>query len=179
MSLSEMDSRLDDGRLIRQSANTRNWEKAELTARALEDSANPHKPAARTRVTISDAIQCFRDDERSRHLSKDSNRKSAFFFETQLKTWAEKQGFAFLEQLTAAKLTKFRGQWGNGPTAEESGGPMLCGQGKQARHLLRWQKKSSSYFFRCKFAVNKFNIHSYGATERYSNQDMIVGMRQG
>jgi len=53
---------LDDGRLIRQSANTRNWEKAELTARDLEDAANPHKPGSRTRVRIADAIQCFRDD---------------------------------------------------------------------------------------------------------------------
>src|SRR5690349_5694648 len=53
---------LDDGRIIRQAANTRNWEKAELTARDLEDTANPHKPEARTRVMIADAIQCFRDD---------------------------------------------------------------------------------------------------------------------
>lgn len=105
---------LDDGRIIRQAANTRNWEKAELTARDLEDAANPHRPDARTRVTIADAIQCFRDDEKSRHLSKDSNRKSTFFFETQLKTWAEKQGFVYLNQLTAAELTKFRGQWGIG-----------------------------------------------------------------
>ena len=74
---------LDDGRVIRQSANTRNWEKAKPAARDLEDAANPQKPEACTRVTIADAIQCFRDDEKSRHLSKDSNRKSAFFFETQ------------------------------------------------------------------------------------------------
>jgi len=61
--LPEMDTRnADDGRLIRQSANTRNWEKAELTARDLEDAANPHKPRSRTRVRIADAIQCFRDD---------------------------------------------------------------------------------------------------------------------
>jgi len=61
--LPEMDTRnADDGRLIRQSANTRNWEKAELTARDLEDAANPHKPGSRTRVRIADAIQCFRDD---------------------------------------------------------------------------------------------------------------------
>ena len=41
---------LDDGRIIRQATNTRNWEKAELTARDLEDAANPHKPEACTRV---------------------------------------------------------------------------------------------------------------------------------
>jgi hypothetical protein len=70
---------LDNGGVIRQAANIRNWEKAELTAHDLEDAANPHKHEARTRVTIADAIQCFRDDEKSRHLSEDSNRKSAFF----------------------------------------------------------------------------------------------------
>jgi site-specific recombinase XerD len=72
-------------------------------------------PERAPEVTIADAIQCFCDDEKSRHLSKDSNRKSAFFFETQLKTWAERQGFVYFNQLTAAELTKFRGQWGNGP----------------------------------------------------------------
>jgi hypothetical protein len=60
---------LDDGRVIRQSADTRNWEKEELTARNLEDAANPHKPV-RVGLTIANAIQCFRDDEKSRYLSK-------------------------------------------------------------------------------------------------------------
>ena len=102
---------LPDGKLIRQSANTRNWEKAEIKVRALEDAANPYKPEVRARVTIAEAIQCFRDDEDSRHLSKNSSRKSAFFFEKQLKNWTEEQGFVFLDQLTAPELTKFRGQW--------------------------------------------------------------------
>lgn len=53
--------------MIRQSANIRNWEKAELTARTLEDAANPLKPEARRRVAIADAIQYFRDDETLRH----------------------------------------------------------------------------------------------------------------
>jgi hypothetical protein len=42
----------------RQAANSRNWEKAELTARNLEDAANPHKPEAGTRVTICRCDPC-------------------------------------------------------------------------------------------------------------------------
>jgi integrase/recombinase XerD len=106
---------LPDGRSIRQSGNTRNWDKAEAKARALEVAANPQAPATIPRVTIADAIQCFREDEDSRHLSEATRRKSAYFFEKQLKNWAGKQGFVLLDQLTAAELTKFRAQWGNGP----------------------------------------------------------------
>ncbi len=50
---------LDDGRIIRQAANTRNWEKAELTARDLEDAANPHKPEARTRSRLPTRSNVF------------------------------------------------------------------------------------------------------------------------
>lgn len=105
---------LADGRQIRTSARTRSWEKAEINARKMEDIADPNKPAVKARVRISDAIECFRDDERSRHLSKHSQKKSEFFLERQLKKWAAGQGFAFLDQLTAAELTRFRAQWGNG-----------------------------------------------------------------
>ncbi len=80
----------------------------------MEDVADPHKPGVTERIAIDEAIRCFRDDENSRHLSKDSQRKSAFFFEKQLKSWAEKQGLVFLDQLKPAELSKFRAQWGNG-----------------------------------------------------------------
>jgi len=105
---------LPDGRSIRTSAQTRSWEKAEVKARAMEDAADPHKPAARAKVTIADAIQSFRDDEKSRHLNKHSLKKSEFFFEKQLKAWSDEQGLVFLDQLTAPELTKFRAQWSNG-----------------------------------------------------------------
>lgn len=105
---------LPDGRTVRTSAQTRSWEKAEIKARKMEDVADPNKPSARVRATIVDAIQCFRDDEQSRHLSKHSQKKSEFFLEKQLKTWAERHAFVFLDQLTPAELTKFRAQWGNG-----------------------------------------------------------------
>ena len=80
----------------------------------MEDVADPHKPSVRERITLEDAVQYFRDDEKSRHLSKDSRRKSEFFFEKQLKTWADEQGFVFLDQLRPPELTKFRAAWGNG-----------------------------------------------------------------
>jgi integrase len=105
---------LPDGRFVRVSAKTRSWEKAEIQARAMEDIADPNKPAVRERTRLEDAIDCFREDEKSRHLSKDSQRKSEFFCEKQLKVWAEKQGFVFLDQLRPPQLTKFRSQWGNG-----------------------------------------------------------------
>jgi hypothetical protein len=102
------------GRFGRQ-PHTRSWERAEIKARAMEDAADPNRPAVKVTITINDAIQSFRDDERSRHLNKHSLKKSEFFFEKQLKDWSEEQGFVFLDQLTAAELTRFRAHWGNGP----------------------------------------------------------------
>ena len=58
----------------------------------MEDAADPHKPAVRDRTTIATAVQSFRDDEKSHHLSKHSLKKSEFFFEKQLKGWAKDQG---------------------------------------------------------------------------------------
>ena len=60
---------LPDGSNLRQSANTRSWEKAELTARTLEAAADPLNPMVRIRTTIAEAIQCFREAERSNTLS--------------------------------------------------------------------------------------------------------------
>ncbi len=93
---------------------TRVWEKAELIARVMEDAAHPNKLHVRERIKIEDAIHDFRADEQSPRLSRDSQRKSEFFFEKQLRVWAGKQGFVFLDQLRPAELTKFRTQWKNG-----------------------------------------------------------------
>jgi integrase/recombinase XerD len=105
---------LPDGRFIRVSAKSRSWEKAEIQMRAMEDVADPNKPSVRERIKIADAVQYFREDEKSRHLSKDSQTKSEFFFGKQLKTFAENQGLLFLDQLRPPALTQFRAQWGNG-----------------------------------------------------------------
>jgi len=83
---------LPDGRLVRASARTGSWEKAEINARKMEDIADPNKPAVKARVTIVDAIHCFRDDEGSRHLSKHPQKKNEFFLEKQLETWTARQG---------------------------------------------------------------------------------------
>jgi hypothetical protein len=110
-----MDPRtLPDGRFVRVAAKTRSWEKAEIQAARRKMSPTPNKPSAKERIRLEDAIEYFREDEKSRHLSKDSQRKSVFFFEKQLKTWAERQGLVFLDQLRPPELTKFRAQWGNG-----------------------------------------------------------------
>ena len=79
----------------------------------MEDVADPHKPNVQPRVEIAIAIQSFLEDEESRNLSKHTLKKSKFFFETQLMSWANRQKFVFLDQLIAAELTKFRATWGN------------------------------------------------------------------
>ncbi len=104
---------LADGRYLRKSAKTRSWEKAELQCRRLEDQSDPNKPEARPRTKITDAIQVFRDDEDSRHLSDSTLTKSRYFFEKQLKEWAQEEGLVYLDQVTPAHLTKFRASWGN------------------------------------------------------------------
>jgi integrase/recombinase XerD len=104
---------LPDGRPWRKTAKTRSWEKAQALCRTLEDQADPNKPELRPRAKITDAIQTFRDDEGSRRLTEGTVKKSRYFFETQLKEWAKKEGLVYLDQLTPALLTKFRNEWGN------------------------------------------------------------------
>jgi hypothetical protein len=48
----------------------------------MEDIADPNKPAVKARITIVDAVQCFRDDERSRHLSKHTQKKASSFWKS-------------------------------------------------------------------------------------------------
>jgi integrase/recombinase XerD len=84
-----------------------------LLCRRLEDESDPNKPEARPRTRIVDAIQSFRDDEDARHLTEGTLKKSRYFFETQLKEWAEPEKLIYLDQITPALLTKFRAGWTN------------------------------------------------------------------
>lgn len=106
---------LPDGRYLRKSVKTRSWEKAETLCRRLEDESDPNKPEARARARIVEAIATFRKDEDSRGLTVGTAKKSRYFFETQLKGWAQAEGIVFLDQLTPPLLTKFRSGWGNAP----------------------------------------------------------------
>jgi integrase/recombinase XerD len=104
---------LPDGRPLRKTAKTRSWEKAEILCRRLEDESDPNKPQARPRTKIADAIKSFREDEDARQLTEGTLKKSRYFFETQLKEWAENEKLVYLDQLTPALLTKFRAGWTN------------------------------------------------------------------
>ncbi len=86
---------------------------AEILCRRLEDESDPDKPQARPRTKIADAIKSFRDDEDARQLTEGTLKKSRYFFETQLKEWAEMEKLVYLDQLTPALLTKFRAGWTN------------------------------------------------------------------
>ncbi len=46
-------------------------------------------------------------------MTEGTLKKSRYFFETQLKEWAEAEKLVYLDQLTPALLTKFRAGWTN------------------------------------------------------------------
>jgi integrase/recombinase XerD len=134
---------LPDGRALRKTAKTRSWEKAEALCRRLEDEANPNKPELRPRAKIADAVQTFREDEDSRGLTDGTIKKSRYFFETQLKGWAKKQGLVYLDQLTPPLLTKFRASWENAPQTVQRKHERLLSQGRvpeiSGRDLCLWR----------------------------------------
>ena len=73
-----------DNQRLRQSAETRSWEKAELTARSIQESADPRKAAQPVITTIQDAIDAYVADEKGRNLSKETTKQSKTLFEKQL-----------------------------------------------------------------------------------------------
>ncbi len=102
-----------DSQRLRQSAKTRSWEKAELTARSIQEAADPMKAAQPVITTIQDAIDAYVADEKGRNLSKETTKQSKTLFEKQLLPWAKHRGLTRLRDLTASELVNFRATWGN------------------------------------------------------------------
>ena len=102
-----------DNQRLRQSAKTRSWEKAELTARSIQEAADPMKAAQPVITTIKDAIDAYVADEKGRNLSKETTKQSKTLFEKQLLPWAKHRGLTRLRDLTASELVNFRATWGN------------------------------------------------------------------
>ncbi|HEY6305949.1 MAG TPA: phage integrase SAM-like domain-containing protein, partial [Candidatus Angelobacter sp.] len=102
-----------DGKPIRESANTRSWERAELKARTMGNVDAPPSPQSEPKITIDRAVNAFLEDERSRHLSKTTTGQSKTLLEGQLLKWARQQGLMRLDELTASLLSKFRATWTN------------------------------------------------------------------
>ncbi len=102
-----------DNRRVRQSAKTRSWEKAELTARSIQDAADPIKAAHPVITTIEDAVAAYQADEKGRNLSKETTKQSKTLFEQQLLPWAKHRGLIRVHDLTVPELVAFRATWGN------------------------------------------------------------------
>jgi integrase/recombinase XerD len=98
-------------RTIRESAQTRSWERAEKTARGMEERAASRDRKAEQRVTIKEAVEAFLEDERSRHLAKTTTRQTKTLLQQQFLAWTAQQGLRFLSELTAPVLAKFRTTW--------------------------------------------------------------------
>src|SRR5713226_396172 len=107
---------LPDGRPVRESAKTRSWEQAERNARKMEASADPTAAyqAKPRRVTVSEAIEMFLNDEEARGLEGSSRKKSKTLFERQFRPWCEAHMLVHIDQITPLDLTEFRGSWNNG-----------------------------------------------------------------
>ena len=102
-----------DNLRLRQSAKTRSWEKAELTARSIQEAADRMKAAQPVITTIEDAIDAYVVDEKGRNLSKETTKQSKTLFEKQLLPWAKHRGLIRPRDLTAPELVNFRATWGN------------------------------------------------------------------
>ena len=81
-----------DNQRLRQSAKTRSWEKAELTARSIQEAADPMKAAQPVITTIEDAIDAYVADEKGRNLSKETTKQSKTLFEKATASLGEAPG---------------------------------------------------------------------------------------
>ena len=134
-----------DGKPIRVSAWTNDWDKAESKVREMEHPSLPShpvievpEPPARAkvgsdshRVTIEEAVEAFLDDEEGRQLRKGTTGQSKTLLRKQLIPWTQRQGFSYLDELTVSVLTKFRAYWSkdldNCPNTARRKHERLCG----------------------------------------------------
>jgi len=117
-----------NGSAIRQTADTRSWEKAESERRRLEDAAERQAAAIRQGevprreievVTIEDAVDRFLGSKRNENLAESTMGKLTTIFEKQFLGWAKSAGFKNIADITAADLEAFRDIWTDGPLAKK------------------------------------------------------------
>lgn len=98
-----------EGREIRESLKTSNWERAQEKAREWETNPdagpNPEPP-----LSVTDAFQQFIEDAEARNLSPATIYKYRLLFRD-LKVFTEGAGLRFLEELDLAAVRKFRAGW--------------------------------------------------------------------
>jgi hypothetical protein len=137
---------IHEGKFIRNSAQTRSWEKAEVYRRQLEATSGPtpvqtdetfrvfdRAPAGRlrdqkkARVTIETAVDAYLRDARSRELESSTLSKLEGIFRKQFLTWCTSEGYKFLDEIDLDALLLFRDTWIDGPLAKRKKQERLIG----------------------------------------------------
>jgi integrase len=121
---------------IRQTADTRSWEKAEDKRRQLEEEAEERAAAIRTGeapsrtsepITVKDAVKRFLASKRTENLADSTLDKLKTIFEKQFLAWATSAGFEKLAEITTADLEAFRDTWTDGALAKKKKQERLIG----------------------------------------------------
>jgi integrase len=94
-----------EGKSVRESLKTRNWERAEELIREKEGSREKQK-----RIRLADAIARYQTDCESRNLANATIKKITKLLEA-LQKFADSKGLNFLEQIGVAELREFRDSW--------------------------------------------------------------------
>jgi integrase/recombinase XerD len=135
-----------DGELIRKSAKTRSWEKAEEYRRLLEGVSIPtpvqayesvrisdraptghHRDQKKARVTVETAVEAYLSAARSRGLESSTLSKLEGIFRKQFLAWCSSQGYKFLDEVDLDALVTFRDTWIDGPLAKRKKQERLIG----------------------------------------------------
>ncbi|QNI34196.1 hypothetical protein H7849_10020 [Alloacidobacterium dinghuense] len=132
--------------MVRKSAKTRSWEKAEVYRRQLEETSGPtsmhgdesvrssdgvpagrHRDQKKARVTISTAVDAYLRDARSRELESSTLSKLEGIFRKQFLSWCTSEGYKFLDEIDLDALLLFRDSWIDGPLAKRKKQERLIG----------------------------------------------------
>ena len=105
---------LPNGEYVRQTANTRSWDQAEVQARQLAADCDPERAPVAAPPTVRAAVELFLADQIARSLGVETRRKYRTVLERQFLPWAERERVRELRQITPPQLTRFRSSWQNG-----------------------------------------------------------------
>src|SRR5438034_8501917 len=95
--------RLEDEGLIRRSAHTRNWSRAERLARELERRAE--FPGV---IEVKEAVSAYLADQRARKLSPPTLTPMRALFEKRFLPWCESRNLVRLDTVRTPQLKDFR-----------------------------------------------------------------------
>ncbi len=117
-----------NGAAIRQTADTRSWERAESERRRLEEEAERQATALREGsapqresevVTVQDAVKRFLASKRKENLAEPTIDKLTTIFEKHFLDWAKSEGLKNIREITTADLEAFRDTWTDGPLSKK------------------------------------------------------------